>query len=99
MQRNKSLQALAEEFISYKQDIGYIYETQEKYLVNYVMYAEKHSPGISLPNKVTIVNFIDTLSHSPGSQYNVLRPGKSSLELPDLPVPELPGIMASTTTR
>jgi integrase len=70
MQRNKSLQALAEEFISYKQDIGYIYETQEKYLVNYVMYAEKHSPGISLPNKVTIVNFIDTLSHSPGSQYN-----------------------------
>ena len=27
------------------------------------------------------------------------RPGKIYQKLPDLPVPELPGIMASTTTR
>ncbi|NLT28660.1 MAG: tyrosine-type recombinase/integrase [Dehalococcoidales bacterium] len=31
--------------------------------------------------------------------FPVLRPGKTSLKLPDLPVPEMPGIMASTTTR
>ncbi len=67
---NKSLHSLAEEFISYKQNIGYIYETQGSYLFNYVIYAENHSLGINIPDKETITKFLDTLSDSPGSLYN-----------------------------
>ena len=43
MLSNKSLRTLAEEFIIYKQSIGYIYKTHGQYLMNYVMYAENHS--------------------------------------------------------
>lgn len=70
MQKNKSLQLLAEEFISYKQNIGFIYENQEYFLFKYTMYAEMYSPGISVPDKDTITGFLNTLSNSPGSLYN-----------------------------
>jgi integrase len=70
MLSNKSLRTLAEEFIIYKQSIGYIYKTQGQYLTNYVMYAESHSHEISLPDKKSITGYLDALSDSPGSLYN-----------------------------
>ena len=70
MTSNKSLRTLAEEFINYKQSIGYIYETHGHYLLNYVNHAENHSPEISLPDKETITSYLDTFSNAPGSLHN-----------------------------
>ena len=70
MQNNESLRQNAETFLLYKRSIGYIYDTQEFYLMNYVHYAERTSPGISVPNKQTIEGYLSTLSVSAGSLYN-----------------------------
>jgi len=70
MPSSKSLRTMAEEFIIYKQSIGYIYKTHGQYLINYVVYAETHSPEISLPDKETITGYLDAFSDSPGSLYN-----------------------------
>jgi len=67
---HKSLRELAEEFILYKRSIGYVYRTQELYLMNYVDCAESISSVISLPDKNTVSIFLDTFSDSPGSLYN-----------------------------
>jgi integrase len=38
--------------------------------MNYVVYAERINPGICLPNKETILNYLDTFSNSSGALYN-----------------------------
>ena len=66
----KLLSMLAEEFVLYKRSIGYVYKTQELYLMNYVACAESISSGICLPDKNTVSHFLGTFSSSPGSLYN-----------------------------
>lgn len=70
MLSNKSLRTLAEEFIIYKQSIGYVYQAPGQHLTNYVMYAESHFHEISIPDKESITGYLDTLSDSSGSLYN-----------------------------
>ncbi len=70
MLSNISLRTLAEEFIIYKQSIGYVYKTHRYYLMNYVLYAENHFLEINLPDKKSITGYLDALSDSSGSLYN-----------------------------
>lgn len=67
---SKPLRILAEEFILYKRSIGYVYETQELYLMNYVASAELISSDIYLPDKNSVSNFLDSFVNSPGALYN-----------------------------
>ena len=70
MKTHKSLRILAEEFILYKRSIGYVYETQEFYLMNYVACAESISENMCLSDKNTVTIFLGAYSNSPGSLYN-----------------------------
>ena len=70
MKTNKPIRILADEFTLYKRSIGYVYKTQELFLMNYVGCAESVSPGICIPDKKTVSIFLKTLSDSSGSLYN-----------------------------
>ena len=67
---DKNLRTLVEEFIVYKQSIGYVYITQCHYLKRYVSYAEKLFPGICIPDKQTVTGFLNMVSESPGTLHN-----------------------------
>ena len=67
---NKTLRTLIEEFVVYKQSMGYVYTTAEHYLKRYLHYAETSAPGICIPDRQTVTGFLDTVSESPGSLYN-----------------------------
>jgi integrase len=67
---DKTLRALAEEFVVYKQSIGYVYNTQCHYLMRYVRYAENLAPGMGIPDKRSVTGFLNTVSESPGSLHN-----------------------------
>lgn len=69
---SKTLRILAEEFILYKRSIGYVYSTQEFYLMNYVACAESIIPDIHIPDRNTVSNFLDSFSNSTGSLYNAI---------------------------
>lgn len=64
----KNLRTYLEEFIVYKQHLGYVYESQKHYLKRYVSYVEKSDPE-GMPTKGTIDEYLDTLKDSPGSHY------------------------------
>ena len=70
MNNIETLRTWAVNFILYKRGIGYGYNTHELYLMNYVSYAEKLNPEISLPDKETVVSYLYTLSDAVGSMYN-----------------------------
>jgi len=70
MQSIESLRTWAEAFLLYKQGIGYLYETQGYYLMNYVSYAEKVHPEICLPDKKSVMGYLASFSDSSGSLYN-----------------------------
>ena len=70
MQNNKSLRQNAENFLLYKRSLGYIYNTQEFYLMNFIRFAEKTFPGINTTSKETIEGYLNSLSASAGSLYN-----------------------------
>ena len=67
---HENLRSLAESFILYKRGIGYIYTTQEYYLMDYVIHAESIAPEIRLPDKDTIANYLGAFSNLPGSLHN-----------------------------
>ena len=72
MQDCRTLRAWAESFLLYKRGIGYIYKTQELYLMNYVVYSEKFFPEIFLPDKETITGYLNTFSDSPGAMNSAV---------------------------
>ena len=72
MLSNKPLRTLAEEFVIYKQSIGFVYKLHEKYLLKYVLFAENHFPENNLPEKESISGYLDSISGAPGSLYNVM---------------------------
>lgn len=70
MRNTDTLRVWAEDFILYKRGIGYVYEVQEHYLMNYVCYAEGISPEIRFLDKETVTGYLNTFSDLPGSLYN-----------------------------
>ena len=72
MSKEQTIRSLAEEFILYKQHLGYIYETSGYYLMNYVAYAEKTRTGEILPKKESVKEYLDTLTDSSGSLYGAV---------------------------
>ena len=70
MQNFESLRQRAESFLLYKRSIGYIYGTQEHYLMNYIVYTERVFPEVRIPDKETIVGYLSTFADSAGSLYN-----------------------------
>jgi len=67
---NKTLRILIEDFVVYKQSLGYVYKTTDHYLKRYLHYAETFAPGICIPDRQTVTGFLDTISESPGSLHN-----------------------------
>jgi integrase len=66
---------ILDEFISYKNSLGYSYVTHEAYLRRYMVYEESQNPD-GLMSKICVTEYLSSLSGSPGSLYgtvNVLR--------------------------
>ena len=79
-----SLRTYAESFVVYKKSLGYVYDTQMYYLMNYVSFAEKTSVSCLFPEKNNVISFLNTRAYSPASLYNcvtVLREFSRYLQL------------------
>ncbi len=67
----KSTWGYLEEFIIYKHSLGYIYETQSRYLKRYAAYEESLGIKDTLP-KESIDRYLSSLKDSPGSLYGTV---------------------------
>ena len=65
MSNSKFLCDNADAFVLYKKSLGYVYDTQKHYLLQYVKYAEIVSEQSAFPDKHTVNAFLDTCSVSP----------------------------------
>lgn len=72
MTANLTLRTLAEEFVLYKQRIGYAYGTHGQLLMRYVTHAEVNFSGIVTPNKNSVNGFLYDISNSTGTLYNAM---------------------------
>ena len=59
----------AEEFLVYKRGLGYMYETQEYYLWNFISYMEEAAPDIGYPTKQVVDSYLNNIQHSGSSLY------------------------------
>lgn len=67
--KETTLREKADEFLIYKRGIGYIYDTQAHYLMKYITYAEMLSADIRMPDKNSVMSFLDDYSDAPGALY------------------------------
>lgn len=65
-----TLREKANEFLLYKQSIGYQYKNIAHYLMRYVLYAEGISKDVRVPEKSSVKSFLDDLSTMPGALHN-----------------------------
>lgn len=61
-------------FITYKRSLGYVYDTQERYLKHYQRYIEEKYPHLDLPDKASTDCFLDKYKGKPGGLYNAMAP-------------------------
>lgn len=61
-------------FIAYKRSLGYVYDTQERYLKHYQRHMEEQYPHLDLPDKASTDCFLDKYKGQPGSLYNAMAP-------------------------
>lgn len=61
---NKSLREAVNEFITYKRSIGYVYETPEYQLEQYVTYVEQNSTEPVLLNKEMVIGFLSNKANT-----------------------------------
>lgn len=61
-------------FIAYKRSLGYVYETQERYLRHYQCHMEGQYPHLDLPDKESTDCFLDKYKGQPGGLYNAMAP-------------------------
>lgn len=59
-------------FIAYKRKLGYVYDTQEYYLLRYKKYMEGKFPYLTLPDKESIDRFLDEFQGETGGLYNTI---------------------------
>ena len=61
-------------FIAYKRSLGYIYDTQERYLKHYQRHMKEQYPHLDLPDKASTDSFLDKYKGQPGGLYNAMAP-------------------------
>lgn len=61
-------------FIAYKRSLGYVYDTQERYLKHYQRHMEEQYPHLELPDKASTDGFLDKYKGQPGGLYNAMAP-------------------------
>ena len=61
-------------FIRYKRSLGYVYDTQERYLRHYQHHMEGQFPDLVLPDKPSTDSFLDQYKGLPGGMYNAMAP-------------------------
>ncbi|MCC8128313.1 MAG: tyrosine-type recombinase/integrase [Clostridiales bacterium] len=63
-----------DDFIAYKRSLGYVYDTQERYLKHYQRLMEEQYPHLNLPDKASTDVFLDKYRGQPGGMYNAMAP-------------------------
>lgn len=63
-----------ESFITYKRSLGYVYDTQERYLRHYQNHMEETFPHLALPDKESTDSFLDKFRGQNGGLYNAMAP-------------------------
>ena len=61
---DSSIRQRASDFLVYKRSLGYLYESQEYYLWNFVSYVEKVAPDAEYPTKQVIDPYLDSIQGS-----------------------------------
>lgn len=61
-------------FITYKRSLGYVYDTQERYLKHYHKHMEESYPHLELPDKESTDRFLDKFQGQTGGLYNAMAP-------------------------
>ena len=70
----KSMDKYLEEFLLYKHSLGYVYDTQERYLRHYRYHMEETYPHLDLPDKESTDRFLDKYQGQSGGLYNAMAP-------------------------
>lgn len=65
-----TISSLVEEFLSYKRNMGYKYETGELYLKTFIKYIREKKININIPDKETVTGWCNKSAENPGSLYN-----------------------------
>ncbi|MCF1686248.1 tyrosine-type recombinase/integrase [Tetragenococcus halophilus] len=68
----KNINALIVKFLSYKRSLGYVYDTQERYLKHYQKHMEKNFPCLLIPDKVSTDSFLNLFQGQSGGLYNIM---------------------------
>lgn len=69
---NKTIKELADEFLEYKHNIGYQYQSSETYLRGFVQFILQKHPNAVVPDKEYIQDFIDTKKQNSGALYGTI---------------------------
>lgn len=72
--KNATIGERIDTFIAYKRSLGYVYDTQERYLKHYQRHMEEQYPHLDLPDKVSTDCFLDKYRGQPGGLYNAMAP-------------------------
>lgn len=72
--RNSSIAEKIDAFIKYKHSLGYVYDTQERYLRHYQHHMEEQFPDLLLPDKPSTDSFLDQYKGQSGGMYNAMAP-------------------------
>jgi len=62
------------DFIAYKRSLGYVYDTQERYLKRYQEHMENEYPHLILPDKESTDCFLNKFQGQTGGLYNAMAP-------------------------
>ena len=69
-----SLEELLDRFIDYKHSLGYVYDTQERYLGHYRDYMRESFPDVPVPDKESTDGFLSLYQGMEGGLYNAMAP-------------------------
>lgn len=67
---SKSLPEMIDQFVSYKKENGYQYQTGAYYLKKYARFVMETAPETAAPDKASVEGFLEKLQDTPGSLYN-----------------------------
>ena len=68
----RTLKQKMDSFIAYKHSLGYVYDTQEGYLRNYLNHMEELFPHLNIPDKESTDSFLDKYKGQSGGLYNAM---------------------------
>lgn len=70
----KTIAEKISDFISYKHSLGYVYDTQERYLRHYREHMDQFYPELLLPDKESTDSFLNIYQGQTGGLYNAIAP-------------------------